>query len=478
MTASPVGRWRASACRSSFGAYFTKQAASVGGQSRVGGVQCRTITAVTPPPAPHDDRIAPATEGPSAPVRGFLGNPVIQQNLLYLVGIGVSGFGILIAQSYAAHHLTAVENGESTFLVAVLNLLYTTAFVVAAGAAREVAATVSRGIPAIERWTDLKRSAWSIGLTLAAIMIPVDFLLAFLLHLPHPAVLAATVIACPLAAVAGAQRGYLQGGRDFRRLAVNLVLYGGSVVVVAVVLLHLHLGAAAVPIATVCGAASSAVYPRHPGAHRNPSSANAGHLIDYTVVAGAATAPLFGNVDVVAARHVLPAGGAGLYSGLSVMGKIIFYGTSSLSAVMYPRIAAAATASARRKLLLQALAALTAVDAVGLLAYGLLAHRLIKFVLGPQYHRDAALLPIFAVGIVALTYLNLFVYYGMGARVRHFALVPAIGVPAVIAWLFASPPAVSDFVPRIASALVLLAVLEAVLILPSVFRSENHASRA
>lgn len=429
-----------------------------------------------PPNSVPPNSGGPAADVTSGRVRRFLGNPLIQQNLLYLVGIGVSGFGVLIAQSYAAHHLTAVENGESTSVVAVLNLLYTTAFVVAAGAAREVASTVSRGIPAIERWMDLRRSAWRIGLALAAVMIPVDFLLALLLRLPHPEVLAATVLACPLTAVAGAQRGYLQGGRDFRRLAVNLVLYGGSVVVVAVVLLNLHLGSASVPIATVVGAAGSASYPRHPGARRNPASASSGQLIDYTVVAGAATAPLFSNIDVVAARHVLPPTGAGLYSGLSVMGKIIFYGTSSLSAVMYPRVAAAATASARRRLLLQTLAALTAVDAVALLAYGLLAHHLLKVVLGPQYHRDATLLPLFAVGIVALTYLNLFVYYGMGARVRHFAIVPAIGVPAVIGWLFASPPAVSEFVPRIASALVLLAVLEGVLILPTVFRSRDRGS--
>jgi len=433
---------------------------------------------VTSPPPPTEDRgsaSATTTDDPGAGrVRRLAASPMLRQNLLYLIGIVVSGFGVLIAQSYAAHHLTAAENGESTSVVAVLNLLYTTTFVVAAGAARQVAGTVARGVPAIERWADLRRSAWRIGLALTAIMIPVDFLLAFLLHLPHPEVLAVTVVAGPLSAYGGAQRGYLQGSRDFRRLALNLVLYGGTVVVLAVVFLHLHLGSAAVPIATMGGALSSAVYPRHPGAHLRRPAGNPGRLVDFTVVAGAATAPLFNNIDVVAARHVLSAGGAGLYSGLSVMGKIIFYGTSSLSAVMYPRVAAAATVSARRRLLLQALAALGAVDAVALLAYWLLSPHLLRIVLGHQYVRDTSLLPIFAIGVVGLTFLNMFVYYGMGARVRRFAIVPAIGVPALIAWLFTSPPSVAEFVPRIASALVLLAVLEGVLVLPGVFRSGDQ----
>ena len=181
------------------------------------------------------------------------------------------------------------------------------------------------------------------------------------------------------------QRGYLQGTRDFRRLAANFLIYGGTVVVLSVVLLHLHLGSAAVPVATVGGVLGSSLYPRHPGAHLERAAAAHGHLIDYTVVAGAATAPLFNNVDVVAARHVLPGGSAGLYSGLSVMGKIIFFGTSSLSAVMYPRLAAAATASARRRLLMQTLVALCAADGVALLAYGFFAKPLLRLVLGAQY---------------------------------------------------------------------------------------------
>lgn len=432
----------------------------------------------SPPPlapgSPPEELSLSQAEG-AGRARRLLASPLLRHNLLYLIGIGGSGAGVLIAQSYAAHRLTAVANGESTSVVAVLNLLYTASFVVSAGAAREVAATVARGVPAVQRWSDLQASALRIGLGLGAIMVPIDFLLAFLLHLPHPEVLAVTVAAGPLSAYAGAQRGYLQGSRDFQRLAVNFLLYGGAVVILAVALLHFDLGAAAVPVATVGGVLGSAVYPRHRGARLHRATSRHGHLIDYTVVAGAATAPLFNNIDVVAARHVLHPAGAGLYSGLSVMGKIIFFGTSSLSAVMYPRVAAAATASARRRLLLQTLGVLGVVDGVALLGYGLLAPRLLRLVLGPQYVSDSSLLLLFAVGVVALTLVNLLVYFGMGARNRRFAIVPAIGVPALIGWLFASPPEVSAFVPRIASALVLLAALEAILVLPGAFRREERA---
>lgn len=402
-------------------------------------------------------------------------NPLVRHNLFYLVGIGGSGAGVLIAQSYGAHHLSAANNGASTAVVAVLNLLYTTSYVVAAGTAREVAAALTQGMPAPAQWQALRRSGYRIGLVLGAAMIPVDVLLAVLLHLADPWILAVTVVAGPVAALGGTQRGYLQGAGDFRRLAANFLCYGVTMVVLAVVLLHLGLGPTAVPIASVMGALGSAVYPLHPRVAASGLRGHPGALIDGTVVAGASTAQIFNNIDVVTARHILTPYGAGLYSGLSVMGKIIFFGTSSLSAVMYPRVAAAPSAAARRHLLLQTFAALAAVDALVVTAYAIFSRPLLGVVLGRPYERDSSLLLLFSAGVVGLTVVNLLVYFSMGARTRRFALVPAIGVPLLIAWLFSSPPEVTSFVPRIASALLVLAVLELILVLPPALRAgEKH----
>lgn len=409
--------------------------------------------------------------GPSQRVAALLRSPLLRQNFLYLVGIGGSGAGVLFAQSYGAHHLSTTANGESTSVVAVLNLLYTTTYVVAAGAAREVARAKAAGTAAAARWLALRRSSIRIGLALGAVMVPVDVLLAILLRLSDPWVLAVTVAAGPVSALGGAQRGYLQGDRDFRRLAWNFLLYGGSMVVLAVVLLHLGLGPAAVPVSSLAGALGSAVYPRHRDALPDDGSARA--LLDGTVVAGAATAPLFNNLDVVSARHVLTAQGAGLYSGLSVMGKILYFGTSSLSAVMYPRVAAATSPRVRRRLLLQTLTILLAVDVLVVAAYALLARPLLDVVLGHAYQSDAPLLLLFSAGVVGLTVVNLLAYYGMGTRDRLFAVAPALGVPALIAWLFTSPPEVSAFVPRIATALLILGALEAALVLPRALRSRG-----
>ncbi|MDA8330709.1 MAG: hypothetical protein M0027_05790 [Candidatus Dormibacteraeota bacterium] len=423
----------------------------------------------TPPPA---DEAAEASQLASRgrDIRRSLSGATVRHNFLYLVGIGGSGAGVLVAQSYGAHHLSTAANGASTSVVAVLNLLYTTTYVVAAGCARDVAAAAAQGLAAESQWHRLRQSTWRLGLVLGGAMIPIDVVLALLLHLQDPWILSLTVAAGPIAAIGGAQRGYLQGAREFGRLAINFLAYGLTMVVLSVVLLQLGLGPIAVPLASVAGALGSAAYPWHRRTEPPPHAARSGPLVDATVLAGAATAPIFNNIDVVAARHVLTPTAAGLYSGLSVMGKILFFGTSSLSAVMYPRIAAAASPRDRRRLLAQTASVLLIVDLVVLGAYATLAHPLLGIILGRRYEADAGLLVLFSTGIVGLTVVNLLVYYSMGSRHRSFALVPGVGVPILIGWLFTSPPELAAFVPRIASALLVLAALEALVVLPGLLR--------
>ncbi len=436
------------------------------------------------PPGVHPDRPGRRPRRLRPPrrpaLRRFLRSPTIRNNLYYLLGIGGSGAGVLIAQAYAAHFLGPTANGVSTAILALLNLLYTVTFIVAASTARRVSQALSQAPEAEVLWPAVRARAWRLGIVLGASTVPAVPLLAMVLHLQNMALLLVVIVAGPLAALGGAQRGFLQGTRDFRRLATNFLLYGGLMVAVTVALLHLGLGAASAPIGSVAGATAAAIYPRH----RRLSSAMAslptsshGWTTAMAVVAGAATAPLFNNFDVIAAKHVLPPHQAGLYAGLSLMGKIVFFGTSSLAAVMYPRVAATSDPLVQRHLLRQAATALATLDAIALLGYTVLAAPLLRVVLGPAYAGDARLLTLFTLGVIALTVVNLLVYYAMAVGARRFALAPALGIPLLADWLFTSPPAVREFVPRIALALGLLAVVELALVGP-LLRSSPHRQRS
>jgi len=425
-----------------------------------------------PPPDARPSRAAASVAGTPG-WRRLLRVPALRHNLYYLVGIGGSGAGVLVAQAYVAHRLTPSGNGEATAVLAILNLLYTASFIVAADTARRVALQAGRLADPEQLWPAIRARALRQGLWLGLVMVPLAPIFAVVLHLHTPVTVLVTIPAGPLAIMGGTQRGYLQGCHDFNRLARNFLLYGGLLVVTAVLLLQLGLGAASLPLGSLVGMAAAAGYPRHrrrppapaatSGAAARPRSGG-GWLTGLALVAGAATPQLFNNFDVIAAKHVLTAHQAGLYAGLSVMGKILFYGTSSLTAVMYPRVAAATDPRLRRDLVLRTGIVLLAMDGVVLAVYTLAAHLILRVVLGPAYIFDAPLLTIFTLGVIGLTLVNLLVYYALGVGTRRFALGPAIGLPLLLVWLFTAPPTVTAFVPRIAAALLLLAGAEVILV--------------
>ena len=65
-------------------------------------------------------------------------------------------------------------------------------------------------------------------------------------------------------------------------------------------------------------------------------------LWSYAILTGAASAGIVAlySIDTVLARHFLNASEAGLYAALATIGKIVLYITSSVSLVMFPRVAA------------------------------------------------------------------------------------------------------------------------------------------
>src|SRR6202022_1201592 len=63
--------------------------------------------------------------------------------------------------------------------------------------------------------------------------------------------------------------------------------------------------------------------------------------------AGITAITLFYNFDVLLAKHFLSNQDAGLYSAMSLLGKLLFFGTISVSVVMFPRVSAIHAAGQR-----------------------------------------------------------------------------------------------------------------------------------
>ena len=96
------------------------------------------------------------------------------------------------------------------------------------------------------------------------------------------------------------------------------------------------------------------------------------------------------NTDVILVRHFLSAYEAGLYAALSVLGKIIFFGTAPVVTTMFPLVSEAHARGERyHRIFLLSLMFLVAIAGSVTLLFTILPTFMMKLLIGSQY-LDAA----------------------------------------------------------------------------------------
>lgn len=220
--------------------------------------------------------------------------------------------------------------------------------------------------------------------------------LVVLLHLPGP--WAVLLLACALAPITlvGLCHGILQGTQRFRSMARLIATeavgrVGGTLA--GLLLLRTPAGAFAGTLAgSVLVACAGWLICGRPV----PGPRGAGHVRDVLHAVQALLAlVLLVNLDLVLARHTLPAGAAGEYAVGSVITKIAYWLPYSIAVVVLPRLA---DATARRRIVPIALAVCAAVDAVVVLGCALFGRTVVSLVGGSAYASSS--LPVWPFALV------------------------------------------------------------------------------
>lgn len=116
------------------------------------------------------------------------------------------------------------------------------------------------------------------------------------------------------------------------------------------------------------------------------------------------------STDIMLAKHFLPEFDAGLYAALSVMGKIIFFASSSVVYVLFPVIAERSKrGAASNRLVYAALAAVLAVSGSITIGYVFFPNIALNLLFGPSYAPAAASLGIFGAFITLFSLANVLV---------------------------------------------------------------------
>jgi O-antigen/teichoic acid export membrane protein len=129
-----------------------------------------------------------------------------------------------------------------------------------------------------------------------------------------------------------------------------------------------------------------------------PSGVSLGHALGYavpTLIAILGITSLY-STDILLAKHYLPELDAGYYAALSVMGKIVFFASSSIAFVLLPVVAERAKQGvSSHRLTYGALAAIAVVSGIITAGYFLLPTVALRLLFGQSYYPAAPYLGMF-----------------------------------------------------------------------------------
>lgn len=118
------------------------------------------------------------------------------------------------------------------------------------------------------------------------------------------------------------------------------------------------------------------------------------------------------NTDVILVRHFLSAYEAGLYAALSVLGKIIFFGTAPVTITMFPLVSEAHAKGERyHKIFLMCFMFVIAIAGSVTLVFSLFPGHMMRLLIGVQYLDAAVYLSRFSIFLSLCAVINLLMYF-------------------------------------------------------------------
>ncbi|MGH7922648.1 MAG: lipopolysaccharide biosynthesis protein, partial [Candidatus Dormibacteraceae bacterium] len=231
-------------------------------------------------------------------------------------------------------------------------------------------------------------------------------------------------------------RGTLQGSQHFLGLSLNQVSELVVRVFALIALLAIGLGVNGAMLALVAGCGASLLIgtvslrralPKE--SQRETLPPMTGFIISACI--GTVGVTLLFNLDVVLAKHFLGAHAAGIYGGLNKIEVIIYYGTLSVSQVLFPRVVEAVAHRAHPgRLLFLSAALIVGAGLVAIAVFALVPHLIVNILFGEAFRAaDPFIIPV-AVSGLCLSLCNLLVQFFMAVHDRWYIPILALGCVA------------------------------------------------
>lgn len=143
------------------------------------------------------------------------------------------------------------------------------------------------------------------------------------------------------------------------------------------------------------------------------------------------------SLDVILAKHFLSAHDAGLYAGISLMGKIIYFASSVVVSAMFPLVSERHFSEQKHTHLLhQTLSIVAVISVCGSLLYVLFPSIVVKLFLGGAYASISGQVALFGLAMVFFSLSAVFVNYFLSAHHQKMSSIPLLVIPVMISGFY------------------------------------------
>jgi O-antigen/teichoic acid export membrane protein len=389
---------------------------------------------------------------------------LVRQNLVLFAGGMVAGVGGFVYHLIAARMLGPALYGEVASLVSAYLVGNGITYVITLVLARYAATLEARGSSSALHHLMVRTSKLLIfpsvlALALLGVLAPLG---ANFLHLHSWVPVLWMLLAMVMIWQVGVPRGMLQGMQRFAALSVNQSIEMVFRVGLLVILLVAGFGVTGSMVAVLCGAAAG--YGAGMSSLRDILAAPGERVrlrtmaqFAITAVVGTLGILFLYNSDVILAKHYLSAHDAGIYGGLNKIETIIYFGTLSVSQVLYPRVVEAiAKDDHPGRLVFLSAGIVLAMGAVAVAIFAAAPKLIVTILYGDKFLVAAQyMVPIGLIGL-ALSLNNMLVYFFMAAHDRVFMPILMAGVILEGVLIFLYHQGLSQVVADVLSALLLL----------------------
>ena len=328
--------------------------------------------------------------------------------------VGATNFIYNIA---IARLLGAAQFGHATAIYTLLMLLSSVTLAFQIVCSKFVAKNTDIAAK-VSVYQKLHRRSWQVSIVIGVVIVAASSVVTSYLNLPERIYVVLLGLGTAIYIPLGVRRGLMQGVYNFRRLAENYVLEVVVKLVGALLLLHYGLGVTGVIAAVVASMAVAYVAGIPGAAFRIPARVGLPPSFDEGMQAtvffvGQVT---INNLDIILVKHFFPAGMAGIYAAVALVGRVVYMLSWSIVSSMFPVSAGSSQERSGRAVMSTALLLVVLVASLFTMGIWLAPNSLWTMILGSGFNTQsqgsfssllvlyAALTGIYSFSVVIMSY--------------------------------------------------------------------------